>query len=336
VLALFTRRWLAGAALILVAVLGILTAFIVVGIAVTLVDGAAVPIWPGSALSLAWVGIVGAATLTLDTGFALRPSLDADRALAAGRSRVLLATAVMLALGVFALPALTAHLRGADGLTNGPQSTLPAFVTAEGRSNADTGTVVLQPLATGAVGAQVVWGESATLGGQSTALDTRTEVDEHDRVLAELAADLVTPTSSDVVKRLQTEGIGFVLVAPADENADHARSLRLTAVTALNQRAGLDPVGDTDKGTLWRVTSGVQPRATASAAVVSLGHSIAVIQLLAVAAALLLAVPTAASRRRSRRSPRVVGRREAVPVPVRLDNAPTAAADAGFGEEGDS
>ncbi|UUT35725.1 hypothetical protein [Microbacterium elymi] len=133
VLAVFTRRWLAGGALLLVAVLGLVTAFVAVGIAVAFDGGQAVPLWPGAGLSLAWAGAVAAAVLTLDTGFALRPSPDADRALAAGRTRVLVGAVAMLALAVFALPMLTANLRGTAPLAAGPASTLPAFVAAEGR-----------------------------------------------------------------------------------------------------------------------------------------------------------------------------------------------------------
>jgi hypothetical protein len=240
---------------------------------------------------------------------------------------VLVATVLMLALGVFALPALTAHLRGTALLTDGPASTLPAFVSAEGRSKPDTGTLVLQPLPNGGVGAQVVWGESATLGGQSTVLATHPALDARDHELAAMAADLVSPTSSDVVERLKAESVGFVLLAPADADADPARALRLNAMRALNQRAGLDSVGDTDKGTLWRVTTGVKERAEASTAVTSLGHAIAVFQLLAVGAGLLLAVPTAASRRRARYTPRVVGRREPD------DEADVAASVEQFGDE---
>ena len=307
VLALFTRRWIAGLVLLVVALAGLATAFLVVGISVVTVGPVAVAIWPGSALSLVWACVAGAALVTLDTGFAPNASPDADRALAAGRPRVLSATIAMLALAVFALPALSAQLREATVLTDGPASTLPAFVAAEGRSNANTGTVVLQPLPGGAVSARVAWGESETLGGQSTVLATRTAPTAADTAIAELAADLVTPTSTDIVDRLRADGIGFVLLRTAA--ADSARELLLSATTALDQRDGLDAVGFTGKGTLWRVTGTVAPRAPAGPAVEGLGRGIAIAQLIAVAAALLLAVPTASSRRRARQSPRVVGRR---------------------------
>ncbi|GAA3768244.1 hypothetical protein GCM10022240_20830 [Microbacterium kribbense] len=325
-LSVFTRRWLAGAAMLLVALAGTGTALAAVGIAVSVVDGAAVPLWPGAALSLAWAGVLGAAVLALDTGFALRVSPDADRALPAGRTRALGAAVVMLTLAVFALPMLTAHLRGQSDLADGPASTLPAFVTAEGRSNPDIGTVVLHPLPAGAVGAQVVWGESATLGGQSTLLATSTRISASDKSVAALAADLVTPTSSDVVSRLRADGIGFVLLAPAEPGADLSRARRLTAATALNQRDGLDAVGSTTKGDLWRVTDAVTPRAPAPGGVSATAQGIAAAQLIAIAAALLLAVPTTASRRRARHRPRVVGRRGTVPAaaPPALQVAPDA------------
>ncbi|WP_308493280.1 glycosyltransferase [Microbacterium terrisoli] len=305
---LFTRRWLAATAMLAMAATGTATAFVVVGIAVAARTDTAVAIWPGAGLSLAWAGTAAAALIALDTGFALHRSPDADRALTAGRSRALGACAVMLALIVFSLPVLTAHLRGASALTDGPSSTLPAFVTAEGRSNANTGTIVLQPLTSGAVGARVVWGESETLGGQSTVLETRTALSSGDDAVAELAVDLVTPTSSDVVARLRGDGVAFVLLAPADAAADASRARWLTASTALDQRSGLDAVGSTAKGTLWRVTDAVTPRAGASEATDGLARLIAIVQLIAVGAALLLAVPTGASRRRARHQSRVVGR----------------------------
>ena len=70
VLALFTRRWIAGLVLLLVALAGLATAFSVVGISVSAAGAESVAVWPGAALSLVWACVVGAALLTLDTGFA--------------------------------------------------------------------------------------------------------------------------------------------------------------------------------------------------------------------------------------------------------------------------
>jgi len=307
VVALFTRRWITATVLVLIAAVGLATAFAAVGVAVSADGAVAVPIWPGSALSLVWAAVVGGALVTLDTGFAPQASPDADRALNAGRTRALGATVVMLALVVFALPSLSAQLRGTATIAEGPTSTLPAYVAAVGRGDVNTGTVVLQPLEGGAVSATVVWGESETIGGASTVLSTRTAPTPADKKVAELAADLVTPTSTDVVDRLRADGIRFVLLRTAPD--DTARELALTAGTALDQRDGLDAVGTTSKGSLWRVTGDVAARAAVAASVAPLRNGIALAQLIAVAVALLLAVPTAASRRRARSTPRVVGRR---------------------------
>lgn len=295
-LAVVTPRWPVGAALLLLTLLGMATAFAAVGIAVSFVGVSAVPLWPGAGLSLAWAGAVGAAALTLDS--ALIPRL---RMLRPAVSLVILA-----ALVVVALPALIAPARGGAVLTNGPASTLPAYVAAEGNGDPRLGTIVLNPGADGMI-VKVVWGGSETLGGQSTLQATRTEASAADRELAELSADLVTSTSPEAVQALVDRGIGFVLLESqnADEEAVHA--LRLAASTALDQRDGLDAVGDTARGALWRVTGDVQPRAVDTAEVRNIARALALAQLAVVAICLLLAVPTAASRRLARRTPRIVG-----------------------------
>ena len=73
------------------------------------------------------------------------------------------------------------------------------------------------------------------------------------------------------------------------------------------QRNGLDPVGDTSKGVLWRVADEVAPRAAAPAWVAQIAVVVGAAQLLVVVIALLLALPTAASRRGARRTSRIVG-----------------------------
>ncbi|UJP11464.1 hypothetical protein L2X99_08180 [Microbacterium sp. KUDC0406] len=90
-------RWRAGIILLAVTVVGIATAFLAVGIVVSFFHGDSAAIWPGAGLSLAWIGVVGAALVTLDTML----TLSWLRSIAA----VLAGTA----LAVCALPALTAE-----------------------------------------------------------------------------------------------------------------------------------------------------------------------------------------------------------------------------------
>ncbi len=293
-----TQRWAAGIALLVIAALGLATAFAAVGVSVAFAQSLSVPLWPGAGLSLAWLGALGGALVALDIGLA--PRLAAARSLAA--------VTVMLALVVLAMPALTSMARGTSLLTNGPASTLPAYVSAAGREDPDVGTIVITPQNEGGASSRVVWGGSETLDGQATIISSRTVATADDEEVATLTANLVTSAADDVVGDLASVGVSFVLLAPATQpESEVARAFRLSAATALDQRDGLDAVGETDKGVLWRVTQEVEPRAGAPASVRDLARTIALVQIIAIAVALLLAIPTAASRREARRSPRVVG-----------------------------
>jgi len=300
VLAVLTPRWLTASGLLVIVAAGLATAFAAVGVAVSFDHGTPVPLWPGAGLSLAWLGVVGAAMVALDAGIGERLRV----------LRPVAALVTLAALTVAVAPALTAstdqgHARSV--LTNGPTSTLPAFVAAEGRGSTAIGTIVLDPRADG-LRVDVVWGGSATLGGQSTVEATRTEVRPADVELAALAADLITPSSDDVVARLAERGIGFVLLesAPAGED-DVIRGTRLGAATSLDQRDALDAVGTTARGDLWRVTTDLQPRPSIDDHQARLQNLVTFGSLGVLVVALLLAVPTTASRRIARRTPRIVG-----------------------------
>jgi len=299
-LAVLTPRWVTASALLVIAAMGLATAFAAVGVAVSFDHGTPVPLWPGAGLSLAWLGVVGSAMVALDAGVVERVRV----------LRPLGALVTLVALVVAVGPALTASTDQTNPrsvLTNGPTSTLPAFVAAEGRGSTAIGTIVLDPRADG-LRVDVVWGGSATVGGQNTIQATRTVAGPAGVELADLAADLSTPSSDDVVQRLAERGIGFVLLeaAPAGED-DVIRGARLAAATSLDQRDALDSVGATSRGDLWRVTADVQPRAPLDAHQARLQSLVAFGSLGVLLVALLLAVPTGASRRIARRTPRIVG-----------------------------
>ncbi|GAA1467521.1 hypothetical protein GCM10017607_06970 [Microbacterium thalassium] len=297
-LAPLTQRWAAGITLLAVAAAGVATAVAAVGVSVAYTQSQAVALWPGAGLSLAWLGALGAALVALDAGLAPRLAL----------ARAGAGALVVLAVAVLAVPSLTAMSRGTAVLTDGPASTLPAYVAAEGRSDPDLGTIVLTPQSDGGVSAHVIWGGSETIGAQATIMSTRTSATPEDEEVAALAADLMTPAAEDVVSQVAGHGIAFVLLAPAwPAESDAAGTAALTARNALDQRDGLDAVGDTDKGALWRITEPVAQRPRVPAGTDRLAELIAAAQLGAVAIAVLLAIPTAASRRAARRSPRIVG-----------------------------
>ncbi len=278
--------------------LGVATAVLASGIALTAGSSGPVAIWPGSALSLAWAGLLLAAVAGLD-GFR---RVDALVPVAA--------SLVIAFLAIGAVPALSAVIRGDAALTDGPASTLPAYVQTAGsegeRDGEQTATLVLTVQADAAYSAAVVWGASETLGGQTTVQSTRPALTAGDRELAHVTADLVSTATGDVVADLARHGIAYVLLEEAPGESDVARAARLGAQNLLNQRADLVSVGETARGALWSVDGTISERTVDDA---SGPHSIrvALLQLGVIVVALLLAVPTRASLRAGRRHPRIIG-----------------------------
>lgn len=302
-------RWGAGIMLLGIALSGLLTAFLAVGVTVSFAQGEPVAIWPGASLSLAWAGVVGAALVTLDTAVTL-PRLRSIAAVLAGA-----------ALAVCAVPALTALHTDRAELRNGPASTLPAFVAAEARGDVELGTLVLTAQNDGGLAADLVWGASDTLSAQTTMLSTATE--PHGEDISGLAVDLLSSRDFDAPEELAARGIHFVLLGRlADDESDAAREFRLSAVTALDQRAGFVRVGETDRGVLWRLDAEPAPRAEPTRIEQGAGQTIVILQIVVILAALLLAVPTRASRRAARAQSRIVGRspEEPMVLPRRHDD----------------
>ncbi|WP_345751185.1 glycosyltransferase [Microbacterium rhizophilus] len=294
-----TPRWRAGIGAVVIATAGLVGAHLVSGVQVSASGSAPVPVWPGTGLSLAWLGVVAAAAVTLDAG--IRPRVAARLA----------AVLAVVCVAAVAVPALTAVARDEAQLTNGPASTLPAYVTARAADERDLGTLVLTAQPDGGVGTRLVWGASETLGGQSTLQATDPVADVADRLLAEIASDLVSASSGRVQDRLSEAGVRFVLLTAGEtgpDETDAARTRRLDAITAIDQRAGFVRVGETAKGVLWRLDADPAPRPALDERQVATARWIATTEGVALLVALLLAVPTFASRREARRTPRVVGR----------------------------
>lgn len=107
------------------------------------------------------------------------------------------------------------------------------------------------------------------------------------QVLGQLVANLVSANGADVLTPLEEFGISFILVSPAD------RDLQM----ALDSTRGLESIGETDFGQLWKVQSVVSgPKA----AVLDFGLTKAV-SLGALVLYFLLALPTSAIRKRKRK-----------------------------------
>lgn len=297
-------RWRAGYALLLVAVLGTATAMISVGVVVSFVHGSGVALWPGSGLSLAWLGVVGAALITLDTVVALAP-LRIGAALVAG-----------LGVAACALPALLAVNTGHSEVRNASPSTLPALVAAQATSEPDRATLVITPQNDGSLAAQVIWGASATLGAQTTMLSTATQPPAGS--VAQDAVDLVSARDFDAAAALAEEAISFVLLEQEPGANDIAHGMHDDAVEAIDERTGFVKAGETAHGVLWSIDVPIAERTRADATQQSIARVVGIAQIIVVFAALLLAIPTRASRRAARARSRVVGRApDEPPLPPR-------------------
>lgn len=288
-------RWRAGITLLVVAVSGFATAFLAVGVTVSFAQGSGVAIWPGAGLSLAWIGLTGAALVTLDTALTLP------------RARLVGAAVAALAVAACAVPALSAFHLGRSVLTEGPESSLPAYIAAQAVDDRPIGTLVLTPQNDGGLAAEVAWGASETLSAQTTVLSSATEIRGTD--ITTLAVDLLSARDFDGAAELGELGVGYVLLAELpDDESDRARTLHTAAVTSLDQRAGFVQAGTTDRGVLYRLEEDPAERAQLTAGQEATARLVVTLQVIFVLAALLLSMPTRASRRASRARSRIVGR----------------------------
>ncbi|MFC4140297.1 MULTISPECIES: glycosyltransferase [unclassified Microbacterium] len=303
-------RWRAGIVLLAVTVTGIGTSFLAAGVVVSFFHGDSAAIWPGSGLSLAWIGLVGAALVALDTALTLT------------WVRSVAATLAGLALAVCALPALTAEHQERAVMSAAAAQTLPALVAAE--ADLEAGTLVLTPRDDGALATDVVWGPGRTLGAQTTLLSTATE--PRDDGLSLLAVDLLSARDYDAAKSLADRGISFVLLAPG--GSDKGEALHNAAQTSIEQRTGFVKAGSTARGVLWRIEGSIAARPGLDDGQQAASRLVVLLQLIAVIAALLLSIPTRASRRAARAQSRIVGRAPEEPAVISRRRDALAQADA--------
>jgi GT2 family glycosyltransferase len=119
------------------------------------------------------------------------------------------------------------------------------------------------------------------------------------QVLGQLVANLVSANGADVLTPLEEFGISYILVSPADRNLQ----------MALDSTRGLESIGETDFGQLWKVQSVVsEPRTTE----LDFGLTKA-ISLGALILYFLIALPTSSIRKRN-------GKESAIFVDVEENN----------------
>ncbi|MET4160157.1 glycosyltransferase [Agromyces sp. PvR057] len=293
--------------------IGFATAFAATLVSVAIAGPEVVAVWSGAGLSLAWLGVVVAVVV----------AGDALRRFRGGVFAVLTVCAL-----IAVMPTLGSLATGSAVVGPAAERSVPAYIVAEADADPRVATLRMQPLDDGGLRATLVHGLGETLDDQSTLAQTRTELTEDERELANIAGNLASRSGFDADAAVREFGVSFVLLESASDanaaaTADRAR-------IALDGNAALTPVGATDFGTLWRF---VDAEADAEATRIPtdtgwIGGVITGVQLLVLLVTLLLSIPTGAGREVDRRPVRAPRTRKAKVVPAA---EPDAEADAGGG-----
>lgn len=290
ILALFLRGSVRAIVALLVALAGFLTAVAALHVQVAVVGGTVVPIWPGSAVSLYWLGLVGAAVIALT---------------ALGKAAIAPAWVAVATLAVVAFPAAIATHDGRAVVAESDGRTMPAVVAARASTQPRIGTLQIVPQPDGGIQAEIVRGAGQTLDEQSTLSSTHRTLTGAQRELATLAGNLASRSGYDASPQLKALGVDFVLLAPAaqalgsvageapDSTAAETTSGR--AIVAFDANPLLAPVGDTPAGRLWafdRGTAVVPPAARLPADAGGLLRVLVLVaQSVVIGVTLLLAIP---------------------------------------------
>src|SRR5699024_6098822 len=115
-------------------------------------------------------------------------------------------------------------------------------------------------------------------------------------------------------EQLAADGISFVLLGQTPNEQDRARAMRDQATTSIDARSGFIKAGETSRGMLWRIDAPIAPRAALTPTQSAAASLVTLVQALILIAALLLAIPTRASRRAARSRSRIVGREPSEPI----------------------
>ncbi|MET1020169.1 MAG: glycosyltransferase, partial [Microterricola sp.] len=151
--ALFLRGWRFSIAVLALGMLGFVSAVAAAHIEVSVLDAGTTAVWPGSALSLYWLGLTGAAAITVN---ALRRFVAAP------------ALVTVIASIAVVTPLLIAPLTGTSPVQPSNGRMLPAYVTAEAQAAPDGGTLVLRSTPDGGFAAEIQRGAGTTLDEQWT------------------------------------------------------------------------------------------------------------------------------------------------------------------------
>jgi hypothetical protein len=165
---------------------------------------------------------------------------------------------------------------------------VPSIIQADSDANVSVRSLRLESLE-GEISVEVLQGPGMKLEQLSTSYqisNSGLSLDNPEyQQLGQLVANLVSANGSDVVSSLEQFGIGYILVFPKD------RDLQM----ALDATRGLESIGETDFGQLWKVQS-VTGEQKASSFEFGLPKALGLAGLLFYA---LLSLPTSSIRKRN-------------------------------------
>jgi len=204
------------------------------------------------------------------------------------RSIKLIASISMLALAITQTVSLL--LLTQPGVSFGPERQMPALIVAQ--SNVEAGAVRTLKITAGqdTVEAELIWGDGLFLEEQGLA--SRFEAANlNGEPLAALAGSLIAGNPQGVAEQLEAAGVSFILLTSPDAN------LLSQLEVGVSSMEFLQPAGQSEFGLLWQTA--VESSATNQGAQL---HERREIQLAVLSAFLLLALPTPAAIRGSRRA----------------------------------
>ena len=265
-----------------IALLGFVTAVVASQVMVTLIGSMATPIWAGPALSLYWLGLIGAMAVTLDV---------------IGKAATAPALITAVTLVALAVPFLSVAATGSMAVTASSGRLLPAFASAEAANRPDLGTLQITAQPGGGIATTLNRGLGTTLDEQSTLAATKTSLGDADDRLAILAGNLASRSGFDIAAQLDELQIAFVLLPNA--TVDSAADTRQRVADALDGNRILTPIGSTANGFLWNygaLADGAAPVGPGPLGT-QLGVWIIIGQAVVIGLTLLLAIPTTRRRR---------------------------------------
>lgn len=279
-LALFLPTGARAIPALVMAALGLGTAVAAAHLAPMIVGTGTAAVWPGSGLSLYWLGLIGAAVIALD---------------ALGRGAAVPALATMIAVGIAVAPLAVVAVAGATAVQPSAGRVLPALVTAEANTQPWLGTMKLTASGSDVLIADLERGAGTTYERISTLVTTSSTISPEEERIAVLAGNLASTSGRDLGADLDALGIGFVLLT--DSGRDSPAALR--TVDAISGDDRFAPIGATPFGTLWEVVDApsIGPPVGPGPFGTAWGSATAIAQLVVLGLVLLLSIPTVRRRR---------------------------------------